>query len=80
MYWYEGSTINTNVVKIDVLVAYATSYKQAGYSVILLCSFVFIAAFFGVCMLFLCVCFEQKHSFMEGEKLMPTTQSAKTAS
>ena len=80
MYWYEGSTIHANAAEIDVLVAYATSYKQAGYSVILLCSFVFIAAFFGVCMLFLCLCFEQKHSFMEGEKLMPTTQSAKTAS
>jgi hypothetical protein len=73
MYWYKGSTIHANVVEIDVLVAYATSYKQAGYTVILL------AAFFGVCMLFFCLCFKQKHSFMEGEKLMPKTQSAKAA-
>jgi hypothetical protein len=56
--------IHTNVAEIDVLISYATSYKQAGYTVILLCSLVFIAAFFSMCMLFLCLCFMQKHSFM----------------
>ncbi len=79
MYWYERSTIHATVDEIDVLVAYSASYKQAGATVILTCSLIFMFAFLGMCMLLLCLCFERKHSFMEGEKLIPTTQPAKAA-
>jgi hypothetical protein len=79
MYWYEGSTIHATVDDVDVLVAYSASYQSAGTTVVLTCSLVAMFAFLGVCMLLLCLCFERKHSFMEGEKLIPTTQPAKVA-
>jgi hypothetical protein len=58
MYWYEGSMVHATVDDIDNLVAYSTSYQQAGTAVILTYSLVFMFAFLGMCMLLLCLCFE----------------------
>mmetsp|Transcript_19577 Transcript_19577/g.35437 ORF Transcript_19577/g.35437 Transcript_19577/m.35437 type:complete len:941 (+) Transcript_19577:340-3162(+) len=82
MYWYEESTIHATADEIDVLAAYAASYNQSGINFILAFGLAFVAAFLGVSMLMLCLCFEQKHSFMsktEGTKTETTTTKSSVA-
>lgn len=60
MYWYEESTTHATADEIDLLAAYAASYTQSGNNFILVYGLAFVAAFFGMSMLLLCLCFEQE--------------------
>ncbi|KAL7543080.1 hypothetical protein ACHAXR_012405 [Thalassiosira sp. AJA248-18] len=65
MYWYEESTIHATADEIDLLAAYAASYKQSGITFMLIVAVAFDMILLGVSMLLLCLCFEQKHGFMQ---------------
>ena len=67
MYWYDESTIHVTDDEIDLLAAHAASYSQSGKNFILAFSMAYVLSYLGFSMLFLCLCFEQKHSFMEKE-------------
>ncbi|KAL7554076.1 hypothetical protein ACHAWF_017458 [Thalassiosira exigua] len=80
IYWYEESTIHATVDEIDVLAAYADSYRQSGISFIIAFALSLIASTLGFSMLLLCLCFERKHEFMNTETPTATESSdAKSA-
>lgn len=64
MYWYEESTVHATADEIDVLAAYADSYRLSGDTFITLLCISYVAAVIGFSMLFLCLCFEAKPEFM----------------
>lgn len=66
MYWYEESTIHATADEVDLISAYAVSYKQSGTNFILTFSLAFCTTLLGFSMLLLCLCFEPKHEFMGG--------------
>lgn len=68
MYWYEETTIHATADEINFLATYATSYRDAGLSFITMISLAVVLSFFGVSSVLLCLCFEQKHNFMEGQQ------------
>ena len=61
LYWYEESTIHGTGPEIDLLAAYADSYRKSGTSFILTFGLAYSAMTVGVSMILLCLCFEQKH-------------------
>lgn len=80
MYWYEESTVHATTDEIDLLAAYAVSYSKSGKVFITIWGLAFVAIFFGMSMLLLCLCFEQNHSFMSAEIQVPVTDpSAKSS-
>jgi len=76
MYWFEESTIHATTGEIDALADIAASYSKAGNVMIRVFAFFTIGMFLGFSMLFLCLCFEKKHSFMNSET--PSAPATKT--
>lgn len=71
MYWYEESTIHATTAEIDTLAAIAESYSKEGITFIIVLGVSSLTALIGVAMVFLCLWFEQKHSFMQSEETVP---------
>ncbi|EED96669.1 predicted protein [Thalassiosira pseudonana CCMP1335] len=76
MYWFEESTIHATADEIDILTAFNASYAKSGNTFITVCGLAFLVTFLGMSMLCLCLCFEQKHSFMQSEVVPKKSTSA----
>jgi len=67
LYWSEESTVHMKTEEIDNVAEMANAYMTGGNNVILMFCFTFLLSFLGFSMLLLCLCFEQKHQFLQAE-------------
>jgi hypothetical protein len=78
MYWSEESTVHMKTQEIDRVAAIANEYMAEGNNFILIICFTYFLVFLGFSMLLLCLCFEQKHQFLQAEVPKQTPTSTTT--
>lgn len=67
MFWSQESTVHMKAEEIDRVATMANIYMAEGNNFILVITFAYFLAFLGFSMLILCLCFEQKHVFLQAE-------------